>query len=126
MTTATQTAPIDARAALKTAWHLERQAATSARRQRDPNKEWHHLERAHILSQPLSGLHVRTHAAMLRAAVRRRRGREIAGQLLRLLLAAPGSISGRFPAGNTGGADVSAFTIMAIPDDLRPLLLALR
>ena len=59
------------------------------------------------------------------AAVRRRDGREIAGQLLRLLLAVPGSVSGRYPVGNTGGADVSAFSPMPVPDDLRPLLLAL-
>ena len=87
--------------------------------------EWRHLERAHILSQPLAGLHLRTHGAMLAASVRRRDGREIAGQLLRLVLAVPGSVSGRYPVGNTGGADVSAFSPMAVPDDLRPLLLAL-
>jgi hypothetical protein len=40
-------------------------------------------------------------------------------------LAGPGSISGRYPVGNTGGADVSAFSPMAVPEDLRPLLLAL-
>ena len=59
------------------------------------------------------------------ASVRRRDGREIAGQLLRLILAVPGSVSGRYPVGNTGGADVGAFSPMAVPDDLRPLLLAL-
>ena len=49
----------------------------------------------------------------------------MAGQLLRLILAVPGSVSGRYPVGNTGGADVSAFSPMAVPDDLRPLLLTL-
>jgi hypothetical protein len=62
---------------------------------------------------------------MLSASIRRRDRREVAGQLLRLLLAVPGSISGRYPVGNTGGADVSAFSPMAVPEDLRPLLLAL-
>ena len=63
---------------------------------------------------------------MFAAAVRRRDGQEIVGQVLRLLLAVPGSTSGRYPAGNTGGADVSALSPMAVPDDLRrPLLLAL-
>jgi hypothetical protein len=44
------------------------------------------------------------------------------GQLFRLAVAAPGSLTGRFPAGNSGGADVSAFRPMAIPDDLRAVL----
>ena len=92
--------------ALKAAWQAERHAAITAGRAADRTTEWHHLERAHILSQPLAGLHLRT-------------------RVLRLVLAVPGSISGRYPVGNTGGADVSAFTPMAVPEDLRPLLLAL-
>jgi Protein of unknown function (DUF3703) len=117
--------PIEARRALEAAWQAERHAATTARRTGDATVEWRHLERAHILSQPLAGLHLRTHGAMLAASVRCRDGREMAGQLLRLILAVPGSVSGRYPVGNTGGADVSAFSPMAVPDDLRPLLLAL-
>jgi hypothetical protein len=57
--------------------------------------------------------------------LRRRDGRETVGQLARVLLAVPGSVSGRYPVGNTGGADVSAFRPMTVPDDLRPLLAAL-
>jgi len=126
MTAATSPgAAVDARAALEAAWQAERHAAAAARRAGHAQGEWHHLERAHILSQPLAGLHLRTHGAMLGASVRRRDAREITGQLLRLVLAVPGSISGRYPVGNTGGADVSAFSPMAVPDDLRPLLLAL-
>ena len=107
---------------LRAAWRLERDAAREARRRGDATTEWHHLERAHILSQPKAGLHLVTHVAMLRAATRRRDMREIAGQVARTLLAAPGSISGRYPVGNTGGADVSAFRPMPIPEDLRALL----
>jgi hypothetical protein len=114
----------EARAGLTAAWQDERLAATTARRAGDAHGEWHHLERAHILSQPIARLHLRTHGAMLAASVRGRDGHEIAGQVLRLLLAGPGSISGRYPVGNTGGADDSAFSPMAVPDDLRPLLLA--
>jgi hypothetical protein len=110
------------RTALKDAWQVERSAARAARAAGDRAAEWHHLERAHILSQPLAGPHLRTHAAMLGAAGRRRDGREVAGQLLRLVLAVPGSLTGRYPVGNTGGADVSAFRPMPIPEDLRALL----
>jgi hypothetical protein len=116
---------VEARAAVRAAWQVERDAAATARRSADHRGEWNHLQRAHILSQPLAGLHLRTHCAMFGAALRHRDAHEIVGQTLRLMLAAPGSISGRYPVGNTGGADVSAFSPMAVPEDLRPLLLAL-
>jgi hypothetical protein len=122
--TSQPTRSIAARAKLRAAWATERDAARAARQAGDPALEWRHLERAHILSQPLAGIHLRTHGAMLTAAVRRPDARETIGQLARVLLAVPGSVSGRYPVGNTGGADVSAFRPMAVPDDLSPVLLA--
>ena len=104
------------------AWNLERTAARTQRAQGDQAGAWSHLERAHILSQPMAGRHVLTHLFMLRAALERRDVHEVAGQLLRLVLAAPGSWTGRYPVGNTGGADVSAFRVMPIPDDLQAVL----
>lgn len=114
--------PSGSRTTLRAAWQGERDAAGKARTTGDRAEEWRRLERAHILSQPLAGPHLRTHALMLAAAARRRDGREMLGQLLRIALALPGSLSGRYPVGNTGGADVSAFTPMAVPEDLRPFL----
>jgi hypothetical protein len=84
--------------------------------------EWRHLERAHVLSQPMAVAHVRTHVAMLGYGLRRRDGHEIVGQLLRLVVAAPGTWTGRYPIGNTGGANVSAVKPMPIPDDLQAVL----
>jgi len=110
------------RSALRAAWSVEREAAAAARQKGDPAGEWHHLERAHILSQPMAGPHVRTHLAMLGAGLRRRDRREVLGQLLRLVVAGPGSLTGRYPVGNTGGADVSALQPMDIPDDLQAIL----
>ena len=107
---------------LMTAWSDERRASRAATRGHDLPTAWAHLERAHILSQPMAGPHVRTHLAMLRFAVRNRRAREVAGQLFRTMVAAPGTWSGRYPVGNTGGADVSAFAPMAVPADLKRLL----
>jgi len=107
---------------LITAWNEERHAAARAVRRHDSAAAWNHLERAHILSQSMAGRHVRTHLAMLRFAVRTRKAHEVAGQVFRTLVAAPGSWSGRYPLGNTGGANVSAFAPMDIPHDLRPLL----
>ncbi|HVE25894.1 MAG TPA: DUF3703 domain-containing protein [Sporichthya sp.] len=111
------------RAQLRQAWSDEREAAGAARRRGDFAGEWKHLERAHILSQPMVVPHVRTHVAMLGAALRRHDRREVVGQLLRLVVAGPGSLTGRYPVGNTGGADVSALAPMPIPEDLRPFLM---
>lgn len=110
------------RDALQRAWLAERSAARSARACEGTDSEWHHLERAHILSQPLAVAHVRTHLAMLTYGLRARDRREVLGQLIRLALAGPGSLSGRYPEGNTGGAAISALAVLPIPDDLRELL----
>ena len=112
----------DTRTRLGAARDAELDAARGARATGDAQAEWAHLERAHVLSQPMASAHVRTHLAMLQAALRRRDRHEVVGQLFRVVVAAPGSITGTYPVGNTGGADVSAFAPMPIPDDLRSLL----
>lgn len=109
-------------AAIRRAWADERTAARRARTDGDPIRELHHLERAHILSQPFAGPHVRTHVAMLGLGIRNRDRREITGQVLRLLVAGPGTAMRRYPLGNTGGANVSAVQPMDIPADLRTIL----
>lgn len=83
---------------------------------------WPLLETAHILSQPWWRLHVRTHWRMLGLALHTRDRREIAGQLMRLMVAGPGSAMGRYPKGNTGRADVPATKPMPVSDDLAALL----
>jgi len=104
---------------IRKAWVDEYTAARRARAAGDTTGEWHHLERAHILSQPLPVTHVRTHVSMLGAGIRRRDRGEILGQLVRLVVAGPGSVVGRYPLGNTGGADVKAVAPMPIPADLQ-------
>jgi hypothetical protein len=59
---------------------------------------------------------------MLGYGFRHRDRREIVGQVLRVIVAAPGSWTGKYPVGNTGGANVSALEPMPIPDDLREVL----
>ena len=122
MATLTSTRTGTDRHVLKAAWRTERDLASRARTTGDSAGEWQHLERAHILSQPNIRLHVATHLAMLAAAFRQRNRSEIVGQLARLLLAAPGSATGKYPRGNTGGADVSAFRPMPVPADLAAIL----
>lgn len=82
------------------------------------SQSWAFLERAHILSQPYAWPHVATHLEMLRVALLARDGKEFVGQVLRTLIAAPGSILKRYPEGNTGRANVSMFLPMPAPRDL--------
>jgi hypothetical protein len=107
---------------LREGWAQERTAAREARQRGDVEAEWRHLERAHVLSQPMAVPHVQTHVAMLGYGLRRRDGHEIVGQLIRVIVAAPGTWTGRYPVGNTGGANVSALKPMPIPDDLQAVL----
>ncbi|MFY1826397.1 DUF3703 domain-containing protein [Myxococcus fulvus] len=107
---------------LRTHFDLELRRASEAHARGAHQDAWHALERAHILSQAHAWPHLRVHGAMLRWAVRHGDWRELLGQLPRLVLAAPGSWSGRAPLGNTGGASVGIFTPMAIPEDLRAIL----
>ena len=118
-----QPKPLDTEA-LRAAWLVERSLASSARVASNSAAEWAHLERCHILSQPLAVPHVRTHLAMLRYGRRNRDRHEILGQLGRLLVAGPGTALRRYPRGNTGGADVSAVAPMPIPSDLAAVLTA--
>jgi hypothetical protein len=85
----------------------------------DPVGAFHHLERAHVLGQSSTGQHMRAHIAMLQWAVRQRAPGEFVGQVLRLVGAATKTAIGVVPEGNTGGANVSPFRRLSIPDDLR-------
>jgi len=91
----------------------------AARAANDVPAAWTALERAHILSQPYLGPHLSTHWKMLGFATRQRDWREASGQVLRLILAPLGALTGRIPVGNTGRSNVSTFKAMRIPDDLQ-------
>jgi hypothetical protein len=80
------------------------------------------LKRAHVLGQQDFVRHLRVHWLMLRAGWDLRDVREVVGQVLRILLVAPGHLSGRLPKGNPGTADVSAFATDAMPPELAQLL----
>ena len=101
---------------LRTAYQTEWNAAQVARAAGDLDCAFQHLERAHILSQRATWLHVRTHIAMLAIGWLRRDRREVLGQAARILAAA---LFSRVwvPIGNTGGANVSATQPMPIPAD---------
>lgn len=96
--------------------------ARAARHQRDWSRCWSLLETAHILSQPWAWMHVRVHGSMFVAAVVQRDVREVRGQLSRIAVAGPGSLSGRYPTGNTGRARVPATQPMPIAGELAEVL----
>src|SRR5690242_18165575 len=107
--------------ALHDAIDAEVLSASEASRRGAYANAFHHLERAHILSQRITIRHVQVHWLMLNHGIVARNPREIFGQFARIIAAA---LFSRIwvPTGNTGGANVSAMRPMPIPDDLRHLL----
>ena len=103
------------------AYRSELDAGYASMKSGDLNEAFRRFERAHILGQRSTRLHVRAHVGMLRVARRRGDKRELVGQLKRIAAAA---LFSRIwvPAGNTGGANVSALRKMPIPDDLKRIL----
>lgn len=107
---------------VRQALDAELATAKAARAADDPAATWRALERAHILSQPWAWPHAGVHGRMLVFAVRRRDVGEVLGQAVRLAVAAPGSLTGRYPRGNTGRARVGLTEPMPVPGDLAALL----
>lgn len=107
--------------ALRTAYDVELLAARHAAAGRRTEQAFHHLARAHILSQRFTWRHVHVHWRMLLLGLSVRDRREVFGQVPRIVAA---TLFSRIwvPAGNTGRANVSAVQPMPIPDDLRALL----
>ncbi|TQC49829.1 DUF3703 domain-containing protein [Rhodococcus sp. WS4] len=98
----------------RTVYREEMAAAKSAA---TAEARWIHLERAHIASQPDPWLHTCNHVAMLVLALRQRDRREALGQMVRIVVAAPGSMAGRYPEGNPGRVAAGLMTPMPIPAD---------
>ena len=106
----------------KQAFDVHIAQAREAMRRRNWTSAESLLDRAHVIGQPSAVDHVRAHVWMLVCGWKKRDGGEIVGQVWRLLVAAPASLLGKYPAGNTGRTNVSGFSPMPIPPDLRELL----
>jgi len=108
-------------ARIRAAYRAELSAASRAPAGGDAAAAFHHLERAHILSQRHTLAHVHVHWRMLRLGASVGDWREVLGQASRIVAAA---IFSRIwvPIGNTGRANVSALKPMPVPDDLRAIL----
>lgn len=107
--------------ALRMAYEAELAAAAVAAGAGNTDQAFHHLARAHILSQRHTVQHVHAHWLMLKLGASVGAWAEVAGQLSRIIAAA---VFSRIwvPAGNTGRANVSALKPMPIPEDLRSLV----
>ena len=107
--------------ALRNAYEGELTAAVAASNAHHYERAFHHLARAHVLSQRFTFQHARVHWLMLKLGLIVRDRREVFGQMSRLIAAL---LFSRIwvPVGNTGRADVSAMKSMPVPDELRNLL----
>ncbi|MDC8448562.1 MAG: DUF3703 domain-containing protein [Nitrospira sp.] len=106
---------------LRRAYEAEMTAAVHQYSAGDDRLAFSHLERAHILGQSVGIAHARAHWWMLKVGWKRRDVVEITGQIPRILGAL---LFSRMwvPIGNTGGARVSPFKPMPIPEELQTLL----
>lgn len=116
-----QTLGCNMNVALRHAYEAELNAAKATTANGNIEVAFHHLERAHILSQCHTLKHVYVHWRMLRLGASTGAWREVVGQFTRIVAAA---LFSRIwvPIGNTGRANVSAMKPMPVPDDLRTLL----
>ena len=89
---------------------------------RQSDNPWPSLERAHLLSQPWAWTHTRVHLVMLRFALAQRDRREFVGQVIRLAVAGPGSLVGRYPPGNTGRTTMRLTEIAPLPTEIENIL----
>jgi hypothetical protein len=67
------------------------------------------LEQEHLVAQPHAWPHFVVHWKMLMLAWKYKNGQEFLGQIPRLILAIPGSLSGKSPKGNVGSTRMGIF-----------------
>ncbi len=102
--------------------NAELAAARDAMRLGDAAIAFKHLERAHVLGQASTVLHVRVHWRMFDWGHRQHSLREVLGQMLRLVGAATKTPFELVPIGNTGGSNVSPVRPIPIPMELQRLI----
>ena len=101
---------------------IELEAARTAEVKGNSRLAFSHLERAHILGQRSTRLHVLTHWRMMCWGLRQRQCSEVFGQFWRIIGAALSTAIGLVPAGNTGGANVNGFRKMPVSAELQAII----
>lgn len=80
---------------------------------------WNHLERAHIIGQKYPYAHTYVHWKMLQFGIKIKSGKEILGQVPRLLFGGVKSFVGKVPVGNPGGANVPPLQPFPVENELQ-------
>ena len=83
------------------------------------NTQFKHFENAHILGQASIYWHTYVHWLMLYWGWQNQDLKEVVGQLIRVVGAVTKTTFGWLPSGNTGGANISAFTSLPLADEHR-------
>lgn len=84
---------------------------------------WSHLERAHILGQQYPYAHTFVHWKMLQFGFKIKSGKEIVGQIPRLVFGGVKSFVGIIPAGNPGGSNVLPLKPFDIEKELQDIFI---
>lgn len=87
----------------------------------DLKKAWNHLERAHIIGQKYPYAHTFVHWKMLQFGFKIKSGKEILGQIPRLIFGGIKSFVGTIPVGNPGGANVPPLKPFPIEKELQDI-----
>tara|TARA_R110000868_G_scaffold4211_6_gene26455 strand:- start:2437 stop:2814 length:378 start_codon:yes stop_codon:yes gene_type:complete len=82
---------------------------------------WTHLERAHIIGQKYPYAHTFVHWKMLYFGIKIKSGKEIIGQIPRLIFGGVKSFVGKIPVGNPGGANVPPLKPFPIEKELEAI-----
>ncbi|MCW8093261.1 DUF3703 domain-containing protein [Alteromonas sp. ASW11-130] len=88
----------------------------------DYQKQFHHLENAHVLGQHSTYWHTYVHWQMLKWGITHNSFKEIVGQIIRIIGAITKTPFGALPKGNTGGANVSPFKKMPLKPEHAEIL----
>ncbi len=89
-----------------------------ALKKKDLTNAWNHLERAHVIGQRYPYQHSLVHWKMLVFGCRIKSGKEVMGQIPRLLVGGVKSFVGTIPVGNTGGANIPPLKSMPVAPDI--------
>lgn len=82
---------------------------------------WAHLERAHIIGQRYPMTHNYVHWKMLQFGFCIKSGKEVLGQIPRLLMGGIKSFVGKVPVGKPGGANVPPLKSFPIAADIQEI-----
>jgi len=104
---------------LKPYYDLELENYTAEYLNGNLTRAWTHLERAHIIGQRYPMAHTYVHWKMLQFGFRIKNGKEILGQIPRLIFGGVKSFVGKVPVGNPGGANVPPTKPFPIDEDLQ-------